>query len=134
MVNFPTQIPDSDSHNPALLDSIISSDPSICYTVAFPPLGNSDVAVWVSIDFPSNSKGDAPFHCIAYDFSHTNWNGLCDLWQRFDGRLSLNLVLMQLLWNFVSEAWSELMYIFLIVNIKSTLAHIHSFYQLVLLP
>ena len=45
MVNVPTQIPDSDSHNPALLDSIISSDPSICYTVAFPPLRNSDVAV-----------------------------------------------------------------------------------------
>ena len=42
MVNFPTQIPDCDSHSPALLDLFLSSDASICSTVAFPPLGNSD--------------------------------------------------------------------------------------------
>ena len=56
MVNFPTRIPDCDSHSPALLDLFLSSDASICSTMAFPPLGNSDhVAVSVSIDFPSNS-------------------------------------------------------------------------------
>ena len=27
------------------------------------------MVVSVSIDFPSNSKWDAPFHCIAYDYS-----------------------------------------------------------------
>ena len=53
MVNFPTQIPDCDSHSPALLDLFLSSDASICSTIAFPPLGNSNhVAVSVSIDFP----------------------------------------------------------------------------------
>ena len=57
MVNFPTQIPDCDSHSPALLDLFISSDASICSTMAFPPLRNSDhVAVSVSIDFPTNSQ------------------------------------------------------------------------------
>ena len=56
MVNFPTRIPDCDSHSPALLDLFLSSDASICSTMAFPPLGNSDhVVVSVSIDFPSNS-------------------------------------------------------------------------------
>ena len=66
MVNFPTRIPDCDSHSPALLDLFISSDASICSTMAFPPLGNSDhVLVSVSIDFPSNSQQDAPFHLIA---------------------------------------------------------------------
>ena len=45
MVNFPTQIPDCDSHSPALLDLFISSDASICSTVALPPLGNSDHVV-----------------------------------------------------------------------------------------
>ena len=71
MVNFPTQIPDCDSHSPALLDLFISSDASICSTMAFPPLGNSDhVVVSVSIDFPLNLKWDAPIHCIAYDYSH----------------------------------------------------------------
>ena len=42
MVNSPTQIPDCDSHSPALLDLFLSSDASICSTMAFPPLGNSD--------------------------------------------------------------------------------------------
>ena len=65
--NFPTQIPDCDSHSPALLDLFLSSYTSICSTVAFPPLGNSDhVVVSDSIDFPSKSQQDAPFHCIAY--------------------------------------------------------------------
>ena len=47
--------------------------------MAFPPLGNSDhVAVSVSIDFPINSKQDAPFHCVTYYYSHSNWDGLHD--------------------------------------------------------
>ena len=45
--------------------------------MAFPPLGNSDhVVVSVSIDFPTNSQRDAPFHCIAFDYSRANWDGL----------------------------------------------------------
>ena len=45
--------------------------------MTFPPLGNSDhVVVSVSINFPSNSKGDAPFHRIAYDSSRTEWDSL----------------------------------------------------------
>ena len=56
MVDFPTPIPDCDSHSPALLDFFLSSDASICSTMAFPPLGNSGhVVVSVSIDFPTNS-------------------------------------------------------------------------------
>ena len=70
MVNFSTWIPDCDCHTPALLDLFISSDTSICSTMTFPPLKNSDhVVVSVSIDFPSNSQRDAPLLCIAYDFS-----------------------------------------------------------------
>ena len=47
--------------------------------MAFPPLGNSDhVVVSVSIDFPTNSQQDAPFHCIAYDYSRADWDGLRD--------------------------------------------------------
>ena len=38
MVNFPTHIPDYDSHSSALLDLFISSDASICSTLPFPPL------------------------------------------------------------------------------------------------
>ena len=47
--------------------------------MAFPPLGNSDhVVVSVSIDFPTNSQQDAPFHRIAYDYSFAYWDGLRD--------------------------------------------------------
>ena len=79
IVNFPTQILDCDFHSPALLDLFISSDASICSTMAFPPLKNSDhVIVSVSIDFPINSKQDTPFHRVAYDYSRADWDGLRD--------------------------------------------------------
>ena len=42
MVNFPTRIPDCDSHSPALLDFLFSCDANICSTMAFPPMINSD--------------------------------------------------------------------------------------------
>ena len=44
----------------------------------FSPLGNSDHVVSVSSDFPINSKWDAPFHRIAYDYSCADWDGLRD--------------------------------------------------------
>ena len=47
--------------------------------MAFPPLGNSDhVFVSVSVDFPINSKQDTPFHCVAYDCSRADSDGLHD--------------------------------------------------------
>ena len=79
MVNFPTRILDCDSHSPALLDLFLSSDASICSTMAFPPLGNSDhVVVSVSIDFPTNLQQNALFHRIAYDYSCADWDRLRD--------------------------------------------------------
>ena len=78
MVNFPTRIPDCKFHIPALMHLFISSDASICSTMAFPPLRNSDHVVLVSIDFPSNSEQDSPFHRIAYDYSRADWDGLRD--------------------------------------------------------
>ena len=62
MVNSPTWIPECDSHSPALLDFFLSSDASICSTMAFRLLGKSDhVVVSVSIDFPPSSQQDASF-------------------------------------------------------------------------
>ena len=79
IVNFPTWILGCDSRSPTLLDLFLSSDASICSTIAFPRLGNSDhVVVSVSTDFPTNSQQDAPFHRIAYDYSCADWDGLCD--------------------------------------------------------
>ena len=70
MVTFPAEIPDCDSHSPALLDLFLCSDASICSAMVFPPLGNSDhIVVLVSINFLINSNKDASFHRIAYDYS-----------------------------------------------------------------
>ena len=75
MVNFTSQI----THGPALLDLFISSDTSICSRMAFPLLGSSHhVVVSLSIGFLVNSKRDASFHCISYDYYSTDWDGLRD--------------------------------------------------------
>ena len=77
MVNFPTSIPDCDSHSLPLMDLFLSPDPSICSTMALPPLGNSNhVNVSISIDFLSYSQHDALFHQTAYDYSCADWDGL----------------------------------------------------------
>ena len=48
----------------------------------FPPLDNSDhVLASVSIDFPSSSQCNPPFHCAALSFSYANWVDVPDhLW------------------------------------------------------
>ena len=77
MISFSTCPPNLDSHSPALVDLFISSNASICSTMAFSPLENPDhVVVSVSIDWPSNSKTDDPFHHLAYDYFRADWDVL----------------------------------------------------------
>ena len=78
LLNIPTQIPDCDPRSHAFLDLFISSGTTICSTMAFRPLGNSDhIIVSVPIDFPIESKRDALFHRIAYDYRCAHWVCLC---------------------------------------------------------
>ena len=122
MVNFPTQIHDCDSHNPALFYLFLSSDASTCYIMVFRSMGNSEhVAVSVSIDFPSNSKRYVPFHRVAYDYSCADWDCLCDHLRDAPWKDILGLVLLMLLVNFVSGFRLELMYISVMENIRSSL-------------
>ena len=101
-----------------------SSDVSICPTMAFPPLQNSDhVVVSVSIDFPLNSQGEALFHCIANDYCRADWD---TPWEHI-----LNSALLLLLVNFVRL---KLINISLILSMSSSLTHLHGFQLLVLLP
>ena len=67
--------------------------------MALPPLRNCD---YVSIDFSSNSKQDVQFHHIAYDYSCADWDGLCHHLKDAHGMITLELVLLLLLVNFVS--------------------------------
>ena len=115
------------------MDSFLSSETSICSTMAFPPLGNSDHVVSVSIDFPSNSQWDAPFHYIAHDYSCANWDGLCDHLRDVPWEDIFKLGASLLFVNFVSGFRLALMDISLVEKIKSRLIHLHAFQLLVLL-
>ena len=135
MVNFPSCIPDCDSHSFAILYFFLSSDTSICSTMAFPPLGNSDHVVFlVSIDFPINSKQYALFHHIAYDYSRADWDGLRDHLRDIPCEDIFKLSASTAFVHFVSGFRLELMYISLIISIRSNLTHLHGFQQLLLLP
>ena len=71
--------PLTDSYSPAVLDLFLSSDASICSTIAFHPMATSDhIVVSISINFLSDSKRDASFHDIAYNYFCADWDGLCD--------------------------------------------------------
>ena len=96
----------------------ISSDASICFTMASPSLGNSDhVVVSVSINFLLNSKWDAPFHCVAYTILMLFKMIFVIIWEMFRGMISLNLVLLLLL-----------------VNVRSSITYLHGFQLPLLLP
>ena len=135
MVNFPTRIPDCDSHGPALLDLFLTSDASICSTIAFPPLGNSDhVLVSVSIDFPSNSQRGALFHRQAYDYSRAEWYGLRDHLKDVPWEDIFKLGGSPAASEFCEWVQVGIDYISLIENIRSSITHLHGFQLPVLLP
>ena len=81
----------------------------------------------------SNSKSDSTFYHTIRDYSRADWDGL---------RFYLRDVLLEdifelgpsLLPSFVSGSRFKLMYISLIVNIKSSLIHHHGFQLLMQLP
>ena len=87
--------------------------------MAFPSWGNSDhIVVSVSIDFPINSKQDALFHRIAYNYSHVDWDVLHDHLRDVPWGISLNPVLLLQLVNIVSGFTLELIYISLIIKVS----------------
>ena len=121
--------------SPALLDIFISSDASICSTMAFPPLENSDhVVVSVSIDFPTNSQQDAPFHRIAYDYSRADWDGLRDHLRDAPWEDIFKLGASAAASEFCEWVQDATDVISLIEIIRSSLIHLHALQLLVLLP
>ena len=128
MDNFPTQIPNRDSHSPPLLDLFLFSNARICSEMAFPTLGNSDhVVVSISIDFLLNSQQDARFTKQLMTILMLIGMVFVIIREMFHGRISLSSVLLSLLVNFVSGFWLELIYISLIEKIRSNLIHLHDF-------
>ena len=75
IVNFNTWIPDCDSHSHALW--IYSFLLMLVFVLQWLFL-HWEILIMFS-QFPStNSKWYALFHCIAYDYSCADWDGLCD--------------------------------------------------------
>ena len=103
--------------------------------MVFPTLGNSDHAVVsVFIDFYSNSKRDSLFHCIAYDYSCADWDGLYDHLRNVPCEDIVKPCTSASASEFCEGFRLELMYISLIISIRSSLIHLHGFQLLVLLP
>ena len=76
---FFNQIADCGVQSPDISDLFLCHNTIVCSTVSFPLLCNCDHLVSVSIEFPSNSTRDAPFHCIAFNCFCADQDGFCDL-------------------------------------------------------
>ena len=110
-------------------------DTSICSTMVFPPFGNSKhVIVSVSIDFSSYSYLMPYFMKLLMTILVLIGMVFMIIWEMFHGMISLSLVLLLLLVNFVSGFRFDLMHISLIENTRLSLTHLHGFQLLVLQP
>ena len=104
--------------------------------MAFPPLVNSDhVAVSVSIGFLSSSKGDASTDCIAHDYFCSDWDNLCHHLRDVPWEDIFKLSASDAAASEFQECFKlKLVYLFLIINIRSSLFHLHGFQIFVFLP
>ena len=128
MVNFPTQIPDCDSYNPAILYFFLSSDPSICSTIAFPLLRDSDyVVVLVPLTFNQTQNGMPSFTAYLMSILMLIGTVFVIVWVMFHERTSLNSVLLLLLVNFVTDSRLKLMHKSRIINMRLSLCNLHDF-------
>ena len=126
VVNIPFWILEWDTECHALLD--LNLDATICSRKAFLPLRNSGhVVLSFSMDFLSNSKGDAFFIAQLVTILVLIETVFVIIWEIIYGRISSNLVLLLLLLSFVSESRLVLMYMSLIVNIRLSITHFHGF-------
>ena len=92
IVNFPTLVPDCDSHSPAPLDFFLSSDVSSCSTMAFPPLRNSDhVVISFSIDFPLFHNRMSCFIALLMAILVLIGMVFVIIWEMFYGKISLKV-------------------------------------------
>ena len=123
---MPTRLPDCDSHCPALLDFFLP------FVLQWLSLHWEFLILWLS-QFPSLKTG---CNVSSHNLSILVLIGMVFVVIRemFHGKISLNSMLLLLLVNFVIGFRFELMYISLIVNIRSRLTHLHRFEPLVLLP
>ena len=135
VVHFPTRIPGCGSHSPALLDSFLSSD--LVFGLQWLSL-HQEILIMLLSQFPLTfhhiHNGMPHFITLLMTILVLIGLVIMIIWEMFRGRISLNSVPLLLLVGFVSGFWLELMCIFLIRSIRSSLTYLHGFQLLVLLP
>ena len=134
MVNFPTWIPDCDSHCPVLLGFFLLTQ--YLFYNYLPSIGKFWSCFCLSclqLSFKLN-RGCPILSCSLYDYSCADWDSLCDHLKDVTWEVSLNLVPLQLVLNFMCWSRLEFMYVSLIINIRSSLTHLYGFQLLVLMP
>ena len=133
MVNFYTWIPVTIT---VLLFWIcFSSDTNICSVMAFPSLGYSDqYNVWLSFHSKvETQKGTLLSIVVLTTIIMLTGTVLVIIWETFHGRISLKLVLLLLVLNFVSGSTLELIYLSLIIKTSSRFINFFEFQQLVMI-
>ena len=117
------------------LHVFLSSDASICSTMAFP---NWEILIMLlsqfSLNFYHIHNGMPRFIALLMTNLELIDTVLAIIWEMFHGRISLNTVVLLLLVNFVSGFQLKLMYISLIGSNQLSLTHLPGFQLLVLLP
>ena len=79
------------------------------------------------VDFLSILRQDPMFHCIVCDYFCADWDGLCDHLRDVPLEGIFKLIASAAASEFVPGFSLELMYISLIVSIKSSLTHLNGF-------
>ena len=109
----------------------------MCSALSFPPLEISDhIVVSAYFDFPLNSKQNVPFHSIAFDYSHANWDALLDHLRNipWEGVFKLSASAVTSGFFYWVHVGIQFKYMCLIVSIRSNPTYLHGFQQFVLLP
>ena len=133
MVNFPTQIPDCVSHNPALLYLFLLT---LVFVLQWLSL-QWEILIMLSqfpLTFYHIHKWMPCFIGLLMTMHVLIGMVFAIMREMFHERISLNSVLLLLLVSFVSGVRLELMCISLMKSIRSSLTNFHGFRLLVLLP
>ena len=134
MVNFPTCMPDCDSHSPALLDLFLLMQVFVLQWLSL----YWEILIILLSQFPltfHHIHNRMPyFIALLMTILLLIGTVFMIIREMFHGRISLNSMLLLLPLNFVSGFSLEMMYISLIGSIRSNLTHLHGFQLLGLLP
>ena len=111
MVNVLTLIPECESHIPVFLDVFISSNPSICFTVALIPLANLIMLlIQFLLTFLQIEKGILLFIAQLIIILVLIRKVFMAIWDLFRVRASLKSIILLLMLNIVSGSRLELNY------------------------